>query len=266
MAGAARGRPRAASGSRGDRRPAARFLPGIHRVSGRRTGPERGRAARWARAAALAAVLAPAACVGDLLDPSVPHPSYVFIPPLTDTVLDVGDTSLTLRCDLTADGHSIPCTLGISFSAAGGLLATRGDKLLVRGYGNAAITMQPLNTQLPVDTIERTGHVRAVVPRVMWADGRTGDTLGVGAMRLFLALAVTRAGASIANAPLRWVQDSGQSVAHIVPKLEGWIQTDAVGVAVFRVLSDTGATPPRRIVVVGGAAAPARPRPTPGVP
>lgn len=213
---------------------------------------------RRAGAVAPAALLALAAagCLGDLFHPSLPRAEYVFTAPFADTILDVGDTSLALRCDLTADGRPVPCTLGISFSASGSLLATRGTKLLVVGYGTAAVRMRPLNVQLPIDTIVRSGRIRAVVPVVSWVDGRTNDTLAVGAMRLALALATTRSGALIANAPLRWVQDSGLTAAHLVVGLEGWIQADAPGVAVFRAVSDTAATPPRIVVVI-----PQRPAP-----
>ncbi len=211
------------------------------------------------RARASLALLAAAAagCVGDLVHPSAPQATYAFTAPFGDTVLDVGDTSLVLDCRLTADGRPIPCSLGLSFSAAGGLLATRGDKLLVLGYGTAAVRMRPLNVQLPVDTIERGGRVRAVVPIVRWGDGRgLVDTLAVGAMRLTLALAATRAGALIPGAPLHWVQDSGLTAAHFVPGLQGWLRADAPGVTILRVTSDTGSTPPRRLVVVPQTPAP----------
>jgi hypothetical protein len=189
-------------------------------------------------------------CVGDLFHPTVPRVDYAFLAPFADTVLDVGDTSLALPCRLSADGRPIDCALGLSWSGTGSILQVRGGRLAVIGYGTATVKMRPLNTELPVDTIERTAHVHAVVPTVTWVDGREVDTLAVGAMRLVLALATTRSGALIGGAPLNWVQDSGQGVAHMVSGLQGWMRADSVGVAVFRVVSDTGATPPRRVVVV----------------
>jgi len=234
-------------------------------VNGRGAGRGRRRALRGLSGAALALLAAAAAgCVGDLFHVSVPQVEYAFTPPFTDTVLDVGDTSLALRCHLTANGRPVPCTLGISFSASGNLLALRDSTLMVVGYGSAAVRMRPLNVQLPVDTIERPGHIHAVVPVVAWGDNRgLVDTLAVGAMRLELALPTTRSGAMIAGAPLRWVQDSGQAVAHFVAGLQGWLIGDAPGVTIIRVASDTGSTPPRRVVVVPQRPSPPRERKAP---
>jgi hypothetical protein len=201
-------------------------------------------------AVALFLVLAGASCFGDLLHRAAPGVAYVFESPLSDTMLNVGDTTKALVCRLTVNGRPVECVLGIAASGTQGIFTTSAGRLVMRGVGTATVEMRPLNVFLPADTIVRTAIIRSVVPMVRWADGRSTDTLAVGAMKLLLALPTTRSGAPIAGAPIRWVQDSGLAAAHLVPRLEGWIQADSVGVAVFRVVSDTASSVPRRVVVV----------------
>jgi len=221
-----------------------------------------------ARAALFALVAA--GCVGDLIHPAGPAVVYTFDAPLSDTLIDIGDTTAPLACHLRADGRPLECTLEIAASAGGQFLTMFGGRLAVLGLGVTTLQMRPLNVFLPVDTIVRTAVVRSAVPLVRWSDGRTTDTLAVGAMKLLIALPMTRSGAVIAGAPLRLVQDSGTAFAHVVPGLNGWIKADSVGVAVFRTVSDTASSLPRHMVIVPqrlpGGRWRAAPSPTPARP
>jgi hypothetical protein len=199
--------------------------------------------------------LSGATCVGDLLHPSTPRVAYVFEAPLSDTIVDIGDTTPPLACHLQANGRPLECVLEVSAVSGGQYVSVLGGRLRALGVGTSTVRMRPLSVFLPFDTIVRTATIRSVVPVVRWADGRTADTLAVGAMKLLIPLPMTRAGGIIAGAPLRLVVDSGAAFVHFLPGLSGWMVTDAVGVAVVRAVSDTAATPPRRVVVVTGSSA-----------
>jgi hypothetical protein len=113
---------------------------------------------RAACALALAAALAlgGAGCFGDLVHPTVPAVTYDFTVPLTDTIVNIGDTTPALPCRLTANGAEIGCTLEITVTVGGRFLVERAGRLAANGPGTATVEMRPLNVQSAADSIVRT--------------------------------------------------------------------------------------------------------------
>lgn len=224
-----------------------------------------GRGGAGARAVVVGlAALAGARCVGDVFAPPTSSVTYAFTSPLRDSVVNVGDTTPPLVCRLTADERDVPCRLGFGFSGDR-VVSQLSERLVVAvpagipqaggtvGYalGTATVELRPLHVQLVPDTIVRVVRLRAVVPRVLLGTSGGEDTLAVGDERQYIALAATRSGRPIGGAQFQWVQDSGATVAALVPGVDGRVRALGAGVAVFRVVTDT-ATARVRVRVVGG--------------
>lgn len=220
-----------------------------------------GRGATGARAVLVGlAALAGVRCVGDVVAPPASHVTYAFSAPLRDSVVNVGDTTPPLVCRLTANERDVPCRLGFAFGGDR-VVSLLSDQLLVAlpmaggtveyALGTATVEIRPLHVQLVPDTIVRVARLRAVAPRVLLGTSGAEDTLAVGDERQYIALAATRAGRPIGGAQYQWVQDSGATIATLVPGVEGRIRALSAGVAVFRVLTDT-ATARLQVRVVAG--------------
>lgn len=245
----------------------------MRRIEPRERPTERAPSAAFGRAAcalALAAALVPGGtgCLGDLVHPTVPAVRYEFATPLSDTIVDIGDTTPPLPCRLTANGVEIGCRLEITVAVGGRFLVERGGRLAANGLGTATVEMSPLNVQSAADSIVRLARVRTVVPRVVWGNPGGADTLTIPReVRLLMALATTKSGQVILGAPMALVQDSGQGVAELVAEEPGWVRALSSGVAVFHAVSDTATSSFRRVVVrlppltnPPRSAAPPRPR------
>jgi hypothetical protein len=217
--------------------------------------PRAGRRDRVARGRAGAALLLLAVavfgfgCLGDLVHPARSRVVYAFTSPLPDTTLNVGDTSRVLPCALTADGREIACRLELTEANGHHNLVYHQGRITMDSLGTAVLSMRPINTQLPTDTIVRTAIVRGVAPQIRFGVAGTEDTLiAVGQEKLIIAMATTVSGRIIMGAPIRWTQDSGAGVAELETNAPGWIRALGNGVAVFRASTDT-ASAVRRVLV-----------------
>ncbi|NJD20600.1 MAG: hypothetical protein FIA95_15120, partial [Gemmatimonadetes bacterium] len=128
--------------------------------------PPPGRSVRRGAAAAsrrgAAGVFAAVALVASgcllLQDPHASAPQYTFTAPLTDTVVNVGDTTGVLGCDLRVDGAPLPCSLAILFTGSDVVTVQEGPRLVIERAqrtgpfgapdlvpGVTRATMRPLN-------------------------------------------------------------------------------------------------------------------------
>jgi len=210
-----------------------------------------GRARRGRRGAAalvLFVTLSSLQCVGDLLHPKVPAVAFAFQSPLSDTVVNVGDTTPPLGCRLTANGRDVGCEVDVRSIVGRRLLLTPERRLMADSIGWTTVELRPLNVNFAVDTIVRTARVHAAVPRLLWVSAGTADTItDIHQAVLFLVLPVTRSGRPLSGVPVTWVQDSGQGVAELFGA--GRVRALADGVAVFRATTDTASSTPRHVVV-----------------
>lgn len=239
----------------------------MHRVASAGTGHPTAPSLPAARAAAVAALVLLESAIGgcDLVrDPQRPAFDFAFRPPLVDTVVNLGDTTAALACDLVVDGRPVPCRLGLTV-VDGDVVSVVGDRVAAeRGrydrpnalqalaLGTVRVAMRPLHIQLPTDTVVRFARLRTVVPRLDISNCRTGvDTLrGVAQERLYQPLPHTRDGRAVPFVDVTWRQESGAGVALLIPGEQGTVHTLANGEAVFRASVDS-ASARCRVVVTG---------------
>ena len=199
-------------------------------------------------------------------DPGGAEPRFEFTAPLRDSVVNIGDTTGVLPCDLRMDGRALPCQLGLRVVEGDAAFVIDGPRLSVaRGPevpgtppgnltpGSARVEMRPLHVQLPTDSIVRYARLRAVVPRleISGCPGGADTLISVGQERIYSVLGRSRDGRVIAFVPVTWLQESGGGVAAFVGGAEGWVRALGKGVAVFRVAADTATA--RCTVVVKGS-------------
>jgi len=221
-------------------------------------------ARRLAPAGALAAALVLTSRCTLVESPWSPGPAMQFTAPLADTVVNLGDRTAVLPCDLRIDGRPIPCVLGLAIDSGAVVSAEPGPRLLAtRGCGSrcgnvpdlalgtATVAMRPLHVQLPADTIVRFARVRTVVPRLAIANCASGEDVltAVGDERVYLPIATSRDGRVVPFISVIWVQESGAEAATLLPGRDGRVRALAAGVATFRVAVDT-ATARCRVRVV----------------
>jgi len=196
-------------------------------------------------------------------DPGGAEPRFEFTAPLRDSVVNIGDTTDVLPCDLRVDGRALPCRLGVILVDGDVVSIVGGPRLKIarafwesgRAYealalGTVLLEMRPLNVQLPTDTIVSYARLKTVVPRLDLVGCPGGeDTLtSIGQESFYIPVAQTRDGRNIPFAPLTWLQESGAEVATFAAGPGGLVRALGEGVAVFRVTTDT-ATARCRVIV-----------------